>query len=74
MFSSRLKQAKIQPLFNKGDKNNTVNYNPVSLLTSFSKVTGKVIYVRLYQHLYANNILVNEKFGFKKNLSTVSHL
>jgi len=31
-------------------------------------------YVRLYQNLYANNILVNEQSEFKKNLSTVSHL
>jgi len=50
------------------------NYNPISLLTSLSKVTGKVIHVRLYQHLYANNVLVNAQFGFKKNSSIVNHL
>jgi len=66
MFPSRLKYAEIKPLLNKSYKNNIVNYNHISLLTSFSKVTGKVIYVRLYQHLYTNNILVNEQFGFKK--------
>ena len=67
MFHSRLKYAEIKPLFNKGDKNNIVKYNHISLLTSFSKFTGNVIYVRLYQHLYTNNILVNEQFDFKKN-------
>ena len=59
MFPSRLNYAEIKPLFHKSDKNNTVNYNPISLLTLFSKVTGKVIYVRLYQHSYTKNILVN---------------
>jgi hypothetical protein len=50
MFLRRLKYSEIKPLFNKGGKNNIVNYNPVSLLTSLSKVTGKVIYVTFYQH------------------------
>jgi hypothetical protein len=74
MFHSRLKYAEIKLLFNKGVKNNLVNYNHISLLTSFSKVTGNITCVRLYQHLYTNNILVNEQFGFTKNVITVSHI
>jgi hypothetical protein len=30
----------------------------------------KVIYVRLHQHIKSNNILVNEKYGFRSNSST----
>jgi hypothetical protein len=60
MFYSRLKHAEIKPLFNKGVKNNTINYNPISLLTSFSKITVKVTYVGLCQHLFANNILISK--------------
>jgi Reverse transcriptase (RNA-dependent DNA polymerase). len=48
----------------------TYNYRPVSLTTLFSKVIKKVMYNILCGHLYSNNILVEEQFGFKKNLTT----
>jgi hypothetical protein len=47
------------------------NYRPVSLLMSFSKVFEKVIYARLHQHIKSNNMLVNEKYGFRSNSSTI---
>jgi hypothetical protein len=43
------------------------------MLTVFSKVMEKVMDCRLNQHLQVNNILVQEQFGFMKNLSTVLH-
>jgi len=48
------------------------NYRPISLLPSFSKVFEKVLYVRMYQHLINNNVLVDEQFGFRTNSSTVT--
>jgi hypothetical protein len=48
------------------------NFRPISLLPAFSKVFEKVFYVRMYQHLINNNILVNEKFGFRTGSSTVA--
>jgi hypothetical protein len=60
----------IKPLYKKGDKNNMANYKPISLLTSFSKVFEKVIYVRLLKHINNNNILVHEQFGFRLKSST----
>jgi hypothetical protein len=47
-------------------------YRPISLLPSFSKVFEKVLYVRTYQHLINNNLLVAEQFGFKTNSSTIT--
>jgi len=46
------------------------NYSHVSLLTAFSKVTEKVIYVRLSPHLINHSVLMNEQFGFKAKSST----
>jgi len=40
------------------------------LLTAFSKVCEKVIYIRLYQHLISQSVLVNEHFGFIAKSST----
>jgi hypothetical protein len=54
----------------KGDRENMANYRPVSLLTSFSKVFEKIIYIRLLQHTNINNILVEEQFEFRPATST----
>lgn len=69
IFPLPLKYAIIKPLFKMGDKKNMANYRPVSLLTTFSKVLGKVIYKRFLICLNKHNILVNEKFGFRPKSS-----
>jgi hypothetical protein len=46
------------------------NYMPVSLLTAFSEVLGKVLYNSLRHYLQENTILVPEGFGFRKGIST----
>jgi hypothetical protein len=43
-------------------------YRPISILTSFSEIFGKVMYRRLLEHVINNNIITNEQFGFGKNL------
>ena len=69
VFPDRLKYAIIKPIFKKGD-DQKINYRPISLLTSFSKVIEKLIYVRLLDHINANYILVNEQYGFRSQSST----
>jgi hypothetical protein len=49
-----------------------LNYRPISLLPAFSKVLENVLYVRMYQHLINNNILVDEQFGFRTKSSTMA--
>jgi len=71
---TRLKFAEVKPIFKKGNKNDTSNYRPVSLLTSFSKIFESVIYNRLYHHINTNHILVNEQFGFRHASSTDTDL
>ena len=46
-FPDWLKYSEIQPLFKKGKKTEIANYHPISLLSSFSKITEKIIYKRL---------------------------
>jgi hypothetical protein len=70
VFPERLKYAIIKPVCKKGDKLLTTNYKPVSLLTFFSKIYEKLIYLRLYKHIYTNNILAKEQYGFRINSST----
>jgi len=46
------------------------SYWPISLLTSFAEVFGKVIYKRLHYHTENNNILAKEQYGSRNNSST----
>jgi hypothetical protein len=72
IFPERLKYAVIKPVFKSGDRSDVSNYRPTFLLPAFSKVFEKVLYVRMYQHLIDNNILVDEHFGFKTKSSTMA--
>jgi len=46
------------------------NYRPISLLTSFSKVFERALYIRVTEHLNINNWLVGNQFGFGKSTAT----
>jgi hypothetical protein len=70
VFPDRLKYAIVKPIFKKGNKQEISNYRPISLLTSFSKIIGKLIYARLHAHIDMNNILVQEQYGFRTHSST----
>jgi hypothetical protein len=51
IFPDTLTFSEVKPLYKKGDKIEFSNYRPSSLLTSFSKITEKIIYKRCYCHL-----------------------
>jgi hypothetical protein len=72
IFPDRLKYAVVKPIFKNGDKSDVSNYRPISLLPAFSKVFEKVIYVRIFQHLSNNSILIDEQFGFRPKSSTMT--
>ena len=64
VFPQCLKYSVMKTLYNTGERNCISTYRPVSLITSFSKVFEKVMPQR-----HDNNILVEEKSGFRKNLT-----
>jgi hypothetical protein len=70
VFPDRLKYAIVKPIFKKGNKQEISNYRPISLLTSFSKIIGKLICARLHAHIDMNNILIQEQYGFRTHSST----
>jgi hypothetical protein len=69
-----MKYSIVKPVFKKGDRSNSSNYRPISLLISFSKIFEKIIYTRLYKHLGTHNILAKEQYGFRDNSSTQTAL
>ena len=63
------KIAKVVPVFKSGDKHNYNNYHPISLLSSFSKLMGKVVARQIIGFLQFNNLLYKHQYGFRENHS-----
>ena len=54
IFPTKLKIAKVLPLFKKEDPTLMDNYRPVSLLPSISKVFEKIVFNQLYKYFQDN--------------------
>ena len=70
IFPTKLKIAKVLPLFKKDDSTIMDNYRPVSLLPSISKVFEKVAFDQLYRYFQDNNLLYPSLYGFRREHST----
>ena len=70
VFPSKMKIAKVIPMFKSGTETDVTNYRPISLLPQFSKILEKLFLTRINSFLCANNILSSSQYGFRTNLST----
>ena len=70
IFPSKLKLAKVTPVFKKGSRQDKDNYRPISVLSIFSKIFEKAMFKRLYGYLESCNILYPLQFGFRQKCST----
>ena len=66
----QLKIAKICPIFKGGERDKFINYRPISVLPSFSKIFEKVVYNRIIKYIDSKQILTNCQYGFRKKHST----
>ena len=70
LFPEKLKIAKVQSLFKKGDEEQIENYRPISLVTSISKVFEKVVFLQLTKYFQDNGLFYDGQYGFRENHST----
>lgn len=70
VFPQHFKEAKVLPVFKKGDCKLVDNYRPISVLPFLDKVLEKVIEIRLSKYLAKFHILSDSQFGFREGLST----
>ena len=70
IFPDAFKLSKVIPLFKKGDSSLLVNYRPISLLPTISKIFEKVIHDQLYEYFDKYNLLAEQQYGFRKQHST----
>ncbi len=67
---STLKRSRVIPIYKSGNKDDLINYRPISLLPVISKVFEKLVYIRMISFIDKNKILSNCQFGFRANHST----
>ena len=68
------KKANVTPIHKKEDKDKVLNYRPVSILTTLSKIMEKVVFKHVYNFFHANNLLTSHQSGFRPGDSTVNQL
>ena len=74
VFPDVLKVAKVIPVYKSDDIYCVSNYRPISVLTTCSKITEKLVCTRLNKFIAANAILHSSQYGFREKLSTAMAL
>ena len=64
----------ICPAFKKGDKNNAINYRPISLTCIICKLFEHVVTSSIMTHLEYNNIFYDLQHGFRSSRSCEAQL
>ena len=70
VFPGKLKISRVNPLHKKESSLDPNNYRPISLLSIFSKIYEKVMYIRLYKFLENSNLFCSKQFEFRSKHST----
>ena len=69
-YPSKLKHAKVVPVYKGEDKTDPNNYRPISLLSVFNRIFEKTMYRRKMAYLEINGILCDSQYGFREKHST----
>lgn len=70
IYPTRLKIAKIIPIYKKESKLNCQNYRPISILPSLSKIFEYVMHEQLLNYFTTYNLFTDQQYGFRPNRST----
>ena len=68
------KRANIVPIYKSGNKEDPMNYRPVSLTSIVCKLCETVIKNQWTEYLERNNVISGRQFGFQKGKSCVTNL
>jgi hypothetical protein len=69
-YPSKLKYAKIVPIYKNDDDENPGNYRPISLLSNINKIYEKLTYNKIASFLKKNNTLFSTKYCFCEKHTT----
>ena len=69
-FPSKLKMAKVIPIFKSDDETDPNNYRPISLLSCFNRIFEKLVFKRLKSFIDERKIISSLQYGFRQGHST----
>ena len=69
-YPSKLKLAKVIPIYKSGDETDPSNHRPISLLSIFNRIFEKIMYNRLKSFNEKCNIRHASQYGFRVKKST----
>ena len=69
IFPDIMKKAEVIPLYKGRERDLCMNYRPISLLLTISKILEKLMYKRMYEFLDGNNQFYNSQYGFRSKHS-----
>ena len=71
-FPDQMKKAEVIPLYKGKDSDQLVNYRPISLLLTISKLLEKIVYNCTIKFINKYNILYDSQYGFRSKRSCES--
>ena len=69
IFPDQIKSAEVIPLYKGKERDLCMNYRPISLLLTISKILEKIMYKRTYDFLDGNRQFYNSQYGFRSKHS-----
>ena len=69
-YPSKLKHAKIIPVYKGDHETDPSNYRPISLLSVLNRIFEKTMYNRLKTYIEDNELLHEAQYGFREKFST----
>ena len=69
-YPSKLKHAKVIPVYKGDDETDPNNYRPISQLSVFNRIFEKIMYNRLKSYIEDNELLFEAQYGFREKFST----
>lgn len=70
LFPEQIQISRVMLIHKGGDENNTANYEPISILPTFSKELLKILHSRRIGFFDKRDILSESQLGFLKKRST----
>ena len=68
------KEAHVTPVFKSGDRQDKVNYRPISLLSNIGKLLERIVFKQLYKFCESRGLLTWRNSGYKRLDSTVNQM
>ena len=68
------KTSFVVPIFKNGDRSKPLNYRPISLTSSFSRLFESILHQQISTHLEQNSLISKHQYGFLRNRTSCEQL